>query len=317
MDDFRGDRSVGEVAGTSIDASVVQMLMDRDGLDEPAARRRAEDTLRLAAARRDALQAEGRDPETDLPPARREHLLRVARANLWLSDKFEPSHGPKDIPDKWLDDEAGRRRLIHPELHAVCQLLVVPAGDVREAPEDGAWWTAAQEAMRGPLDRIRKTVPMDDPQACDLIAGVMKFQDSAIPGIDATLRFERAVLDLKACSKTAEDGSCEKQQFAEEWTEVVEKLPVHTVSDPFRSRFGLHAVMVAKRVAPREADDPETEASLREELWPEWRNEAFAETMDKIRERRIVRVAGATPTAAPSPAGPPGPAAPPAKRGAP
>ena len=79
------------------EAAVVDAIAKRDGLSEDEARTRGLETLRLVAAARAEQVQRGEAP--GLTERRADHLRRSARSRLYVSEVFEPEHGPDAIAD--------------------------------------------------------------------------------------------------------------------------------------------------------------------------------------------------------------------------
>ncbi len=295
----RAPQPVARVDELVLDAAVVEHIAARDGLSPEAARARAVDTLRLVAAGRER-HAQGKaDPGPVLSPRRAEHLRRAARARLWLSERFEPEHGPQDIPD---DDPRLVRarldpRLVHPEIHVACQVVVEPPPEVTalEAKAaitvDPAWREAAQAAAAPLLARIERNVPVGDAEACALVEREVELSGPAEdPRLQIT--FSRAGgFDLDACAELDEAGACSKPRFDPEWTARVRALAVPGRTAPFFTRFGLHLVQLEQRLPPQPADDPATEQAVRASVLDPWRAEAFDRRLEALGRARTVRLA--------------------------
>ncbi len=292
-------RPVARVGGLPLDAVVVEHLAARDGLEPDQARARAVDTLRLVAAGRDAQRARDGAAGPVLAPRRAEHQRRAALARLWLTERFEPAHGPGDVPD---DDPRLVRarqdpRLVHPELHVACQVVVQPPADDGGTPTDAAaitgdpaWRRAAEQALAPVLARIDRNVPEGDPEACRLLEREVELSG---PGDDPRLRvtMERVGgFDLDACVQTDAAGTCTQPRFDPTWTAVVRALPAPGRSTPFFTRFGLHVVELEARMPAQPEGDPATEAALRRAVLDPWRTEALARALAELGRARTVRM---------------------------
>lgn len=293
-----GGRPVARVAGLPLHDEVVAQLAARDELSPAQARARAIDTLRLVAAGRAEHAGQGDDPGPVLSPRRAEHLRRAALARLWLTERFEPEHGPEDVPD---DDPRllqARKdpRMVHPELVSLCQVVVEPPdvedlSDKAAITEDPAWREAASRALAPVLARIERTVAVGDPDACPLL---MRTVELSGPGDDPQLRVtspRAGGFDLDACLERDDAGACVEPRFAPEWTEQVRAMEVPGFSAPFFTRFGLHVVYAHERLPARPAGDPATEAALREAVLDAWRADALDRRLDALRQASTVRVA--------------------------
>lgn len=285
------------MAGLSLDERVVAQIAAESGLDPEAARARGLAVLRLvAASRAAAAEAEG-EPQPELGEARAAQLRRAARARLLLQTRFEPTHGPDDIPDD--DPLLARARLtpawVHPEVVRVCQVIVVPKGldgdAARARAEDPAWREHAMAIAQRFYRRARNVVPPRDPSACRLLARVVEL--SPQPEDDRfLLKLEPEIgYDLDACAETGEDGTCTTPRLAPEWTEVIAEVSPPALVEPFASRFGVHVPLVVGIDPDRPADAPDTEAFLRAQVHPRWQTEAFSAWLDALAAEHTVRVA--------------------------
>jgi len=287
------------VGGLALDASVVEHVAVRDGLSAEDARARAVDTLRLVAAGREQHAAGQADPGPVLAPRRAEHLRRAALARLWLTERFEPEHGPDDIPadDPRLVRARADPRLVHPEIHMLCQVVVEPPPEVTELDakavitSEPAWREAARAALAPVLARIERNVPVDDAEACKLVGREVELSGK---GNDPRLvvSFPKSGgFDLEACVQVDEAGACVQPRFDPVWTEAVRQLPVPGRSEPFFTRFGLHVVQVEQRLPARPEGDPATEQALREAVHEAWRVATLDRALEELRRARTVRTA--------------------------
>jgi hypothetical protein len=286
---------VARVDDEVVDAAVVRMVAERDGVGQDEARERVADTLRLVAAAREDARGQA-EPVPLVEPVRREHLERGARARVWLQEGFEADHQPDDIPDgdRMLEQAKATSKYIHPELHLVCQLVAVPT-DAKTPEEafaitaDEAWMEKARVRFEAVAERVQRYVGPTDPEACDLMTKLMRFEQREGDGV--TLRVEAQGFDLDACSEKNADGSCKTPTFVPEWVDKVRAAEPPGFIAPFRTRFGWHLVFVAEVLPAHQLDDPETLAWLRREIHPQWQREAFDEYIDRLREQRAVRIA--------------------------
>jgi hypothetical protein len=292
-------RPVAHVGGIVLDASVVEHVAARDGLTAEDARVRAVDTLRLVAAGREQHATSRADPGPVLAPRRAEHLRRAALARLWLTEQFEPAHGPEDIPD---DDPRLVRaradpRLVHPEIHVVCQVVVEPPSHVTELSakaaitSDPAWREAARAAFAPVLARIERNVPVSDAEACRLLEREVELSGNADDPRLAVSFSRPGGFDLEACIEQDESGTCTKPRFDPAWTEQVRSVAVPGRTAPFFTQFGLHLVQVEQRLPAQPAGDPATEQALREAVHDAWRVEALDRKLDELGRARTVRLA--------------------------
>jgi hypothetical protein len=302
-------RVVGEGVELSLAREVVELLMARDGLDQPQAEARALWTLRLVAARRAELAA--REPQPthpdDLDPVRREQLERAALVRLWLDDTFEPTHEADDIPKRVIDqnlaDPSLTRRLFHPELYFVCQVLLLPAakspqGRNVEPPSDGEaaqqWRAAAEQAFAPFVQRVSSLAPeLLAADGCSLLGRLTASSERTLPILDeteagaGTLRFEQFAF-----------APGQAQSLDPTWVAEVGESSERRIIGPFATRFGLHLVIVGKiepaRLAdgslPPDALQAAREQALSREIEQAWRADQLQQTLAEMRERRVVRL---------------------------
>jgi hypothetical protein len=299
-------RVAGEGVELSLEREVVEMLMARDGLDEPQAKARALWTLRLVAARRAELAAREQPPihPDELDPVRREQLERAAMVRLWLDESFEPAHEAEDIPQRVIEqnlaDPSLSRRLFHPELYFVCQALLVPAatsgGRNVEPPSEGVaaeqWRAAAEQAFAPFVRRVMSLAPdllaTDD---CSLLGRLVGASESTLEteAGAVAIRFEQFAF-APSVVDTFDAG----------WVaEVTNAGPSERIIGPFATRFGLHIVVIGKVEPARLADgslppaelQAAREQVLRSEIEQAWRADQLQRTLAEIRDRRVVRLA--------------------------
>jgi hypothetical protein len=290
-----GGRPVVVVGEETLDESVVDHIAKRDDIDREEAKKRATDTLLLVAGSREERAALPGEPTEELPEGRRRHLLRSARARLWLDTHFEPRHGHEHVPEEAMLPFRGR--VIHPAIHFVCQVMVRPPTDGELAPtgfageRDDAEWRARALEFLGPVrERLLKGVPVGHPEACKIMGQLMSLE---IPETDGMrLRYERlGGFELDACVDLAPDGGCNKYLWVPEWSDEVRKADGSGLLEPFFSRWGLHLVYVKDILPERTEEDPTAEPELREIAHPRWQAKAFLEYMQRLRTERGVRVA--------------------------
>lgn len=276
---------VAQIDGEVLDASVVRMLAERDSIDEEQARERALETLRLAAAYRETLEA-GSAEAVLIEPGRERQLRRSARARLWLEEDFEPKHEPKDLPGEIIEQNIGLRSVFHPEVHQLCQVIIQPAekdpdtGRPRQAPDDEVWWEAASRYLEPIQQRLERYIP--DP--------------STEPGCEFFGKVARRADDEKneALALKIEQGGyavCEREFWDEGFSDALcGKAPEPMWVGPFRTRFGLHLVAVVHISPENLPDDEGKRAYLREKMHPNWQKQAFGEYMERLRAKRTVRL---------------------------
>ena len=289
-------RPLARIGDEVLDGSVVDLVAARDGLDDATAREHVADTLRLVAAARDEASRRGTEATAELDEDRRAVLRRGALARLWLRETFEPSHRAEDIPD---DDPMLVRgladgRLVHPEVHRLCQLVAVPDGDLDPEPAraraaDPKWRAQARARFDPAAERVRRYVRPDDPHACDEMARLLQFE--TVHADDVELRVESAAFVLDACGKQAPDGSCLERAWAPEWVEQVEAVRAPGFTTAFWTRFGRHLVFVLEVLPSHPADDPATATWVRSRIHDAWARAAFEQTMERLRGEHSVRIA--------------------------
>lgn len=279
------------VDGVVLDASVVDHIVHRDGVDAATATAYAIDVLQWAAD--GAHSAVG----PSLTPARRAQLLRAARARVWLHDEFEASHTPADIPTdaRVLAVAYANSRFVHPALHRVCQVVVLPEGvasrdEAVAVTQDPKWQARARTVMQPLQQRLLRYIAPGDPSACTLMARVFSIaKPDTAEGIQ--VRYEKeAGFDLSACAQTAEDGSCAVPQFDEAWGAVIEATPPGQFTEVFLGSWGLHLAYHVAADPARLATDPQTEPWIREQVHAEWLAGEFAATLEQLQQRRAVRM---------------------------
>ncbi|MBL4684164.1 MAG: hypothetical protein JKY37_06220 [Nannocystaceae bacterium] len=292
-----------------LDASVVRQLATRDGVSEDVARAQAIETLQLAAGSRAAhAQQQYSDPRPQIAATRRQHLLRAARARLWLDEDFASPRTPAAIPD---DDPILGRALssssyVHPRVHRICQVVVIPA-DAKNMTEaelitrDPAWRARAMSVLSPLAARIQRYIPASDPEACGLIGRSMSVLRPETVDEDLLLRFEsQLAFDLTACAEVADDGRCVKPNFDPMWTERIGTLDPGTYSEVFAGSWGLHFASLVAIEPLRDLADPSTSVLIREQIHLKWLVREFANYMEALQRDSAVRVA-ALPAAAQEP----------------
>lgn len=274
--------------------TVVQMVSDRDGLPEAAAREHVEHVALLAQAARNE-----RDNRVDPPPlltgARERFIRRGALARLWMHETFEPSHGVDAIPqdDPLLERARVSPKNVRPRLSMLCQIVAVPAGledrdALIEKAENTQWQAAAKTRIETVADRVQRYVRPQDPQACRLMGKLMRYEDKD-DGV-VKLSVESRAFNLDACSREDASGACLEPQWAAEW---VEKVRPHTEPgfiEPFRTRFGYHLVFLVQVLEAAPADDPATIAATLEAVLGPWRAASYDAELDALRKKWAVKV---------------------------
>lgn len=294
----RTGQALARVDDELLHASVVEHVAARDAVDAEEARQRAADVLRLVAAARDARpeQPGGNDLDALASPHRVRHLERAARARLWLETDFEPKHRREDIPAEHplLARARASRKHIHPTVHAICQVIAMPPEALdpaqREATAaDPDWRRRARTVLEPVAQRLRRYLPEDDAEPCKQVQRWIRLESS--PDDEVRFRVESGGFDLQACAERADDGSCETPRFSSAWTEPVSRAEGPGFLPAFFTEFGLHLVYVIEILPPRALDDPDTDDYLRREVHGAWQREAFASYVDRLREKRAIRLA--------------------------
>jgi hypothetical protein len=275
---------VAEIDGHVLDASVVEMIAERDELDEDAAKEKALETLRLAVAYEQARKEESAEFEL-IDPARETHLLRSARARLWLEEDFEPKHTPADIPADVIAANMNKRGVFHPEIYAICNAIVMPAemddenGRHALPPDDPQWWARAEEYMKPIEAALRQYIPDPGQEPnCKFFGKVARL--AAPESDDLYLKIEQG--GFAACKKDRWDPGFVDALCGQKETGWI---------DGFRTQFGVHFVALLKIDPANEPDDEGKKAYLRERMHAPWQQEAFGEYMERLRAKRTVRYA--------------------------
>ncbi len=283
-------------SATTTSDAVVEMVAARDRIARRDAAQHVEDVALLAAAAR-AAQSTQPDPPPLLTGTRARFLRRAALARVWLRDVFEPEHGLDDIPedDPIFAAALASPKYVRPRLHMLCQLVAVPSGfaDDRDgllAKADDAQWQALAKARIEPVaERMRRVVRTDDPEACRLMAKLMRFETADDGAV--RINVESKAFDLDACSERRVDGSCAQPRFAREWVEQVRQHADPGFIPMFQTRFGYHVVFLAKILPAASKDDPATRSAVREAALVPWRAAALDAELTALRKRWAVKVA--------------------------
>ncbi|MEM6996451.1 MAG: peptidylprolyl isomerase [Myxococcota bacterium] len=291
--------AVARIDGEALDASVVRHIASRDGIESAEAKQRAIETLRLAAAARAEHAAGHSDPGPLLAPAREAQLLRGARARLWLDEGFVPSRGAEAIgtEDPLMARALASSRFVHPEVHRVCQVVVVPksASTLDEAlaiTTDPQWRERAHRVLDPVAVRMRRYVPEGDAEACALIGRSLKVLKPSEVDEDLVLRFEKqTAFHLAACASENPDGSCAQPSFDAAWTAQIAKLSPGHYAEVFAGSWGLHLAYLVAIEPARPKEDPATLAWIREEIHPQWIAHQFVTTVERLQQKRAVRIA--------------------------
>lgn len=271
------------------------MVATRDRITPEAAAAYVEETALLAArarSERDALP----DPPPLVAPDRRAFLERGALARLWMQESFEPAHQAEDISanDPLLTRALASAKHVRPELYMLCQLVAVPSGfdDDREGlfakAKDPDWQATARARIDTVSARMKRYVRVEDPQACQLMAKLLRFETRDDGQV--TLSVESKAFDLDACAETASDGSCAQPQWAPEWVDAVRPHHEPGFLPTFETRFGYHVVFLVDVLEAASADDPDVQAAVREAILDPWRATALDAELDALRKRWAVRV---------------------------
>ena len=286
---------VARIGELVLEAAVVDAIAKRDGLSEDEARTRGLETLRLVAAARAEQVQRGEAP--GLTERRADHLRRSARSRLYVSEVFEPEHGPDAIADD--DPLLARARadpmMVHPQLHRVCELVIQPseATDPESMSAQIAepeWQRAARSALDPVLARVQRHVPVGDHEACKLLQQTIDL-NGALEDPSLILKFPPpGGVDLSACAKTDDSGRCIERQFHENWASAVRSTEAPGFSEPFFSPYGLHVVYVDGVMEGRSLADPDTDAFLRQSVLDAWRAQQFDQRLGALSKKRAVRM---------------------------
>jgi hypothetical protein len=276
------------------DATVVADVATREGLDDGAAAERVRSIAALADRylQRAGVQPDddGRiavDPSRPLPgisPAREAHLLRTARARLWLSQVFEPSHGVDDIPRDVVEKADPMTMPSHGTIQVVCNVIVgasapAPTGDTTEAPgpvlakDDPQWRERAEREAETIAARLRRFLP--DPSTepnCEVIERMLRLGLTANVDADFAVRVESGGFE-----------SCREESWDPGWVEAICPVTTPRWVDPFWTRFGVHVVAVIKVVEADEYEPTERERRIRESILTGWRSNTLGETLARLR----------------------------------
>lgn len=295
----RVESPVTRVGDRVLDQAVVDDLARHEDIGEAAARRRAVLTLQLAAAH-EAAVAEGLAAPID--PARRRHLVRNAKARLFLEQVYTAEHGPDAVPDNVVARELASPRHFHPRLHFVCQVIVMapqpPGGDPVLAPEDEQWRARARTELDDLARDMKRYLP--DPGAetdCEYFMQLTRFMNGK-PADDLFVRAEFAAMDV--CRDDRWDPGFVSALCPREETGWIE---------PFWTQYGVHLVALVDVKPDNQIEESAREAALRDKLVPGWRRAHFGETMSRLRQEHTVRLHPELGVEAPAPA--PGTTAPP------
>ena len=91
----------------------------------------------------------------------------------------------------------------------------------------------------------------------------LKAQLDKVPAANLTNEFAKLAKENSACPSSAKGGDLGEfshGQMVKEFDEVAFKLPVGKVSDPVKTQFGYHLVMVTEKIPAAEAKDGKPEA---------------------------------------------------------
>ncbi|GEM_PF-3025536 len=285
-----------QIGDLKLDAKIVPMLAARDGISEPLARQQAVETLRLASARLAHVNLDTPEHNFGISDDRRDHLLRTARARLWLREVFEPTSRAEDIPKSFLDEKLDHRRTrtlhFHERVLLVCNVLIVPSdkdddGKNRTVDKsDLNWGQRARQAME-PIQAVVNAHQADlqTEKNCDLLFRYLKFA-----AFSATSEFE---LRLERFPVVNPD------HFTKQFSAQVLAVETRgTIIDPFMTEYGLHLVVVPRVLAANLPDgtapDPELRRLRREALrdlsHSAWRKSRFEAEIERMRNHRVVRL---------------------------
>ena len=257
------------------------MLAERDGFDEATARTQATDVLRLAAAYVESHGVEG------LRPPRVEHLVRSARARLFLRETFEKEFSLESIPEGVVTGERELGRRVHPTVLMVCQILVKPphtdgGTKVTQRPDDPAWLAKAEALSDRAAERFTALFP--DPGAepdCEQMTRVLQSSPDLLAGTDDTmeLKIETGLYD--PCGELWVEGFRTAMCGVEEtgW------------SPRFETELAVHRVAVVEVYPSNMPTDGDLEMAIRRDLIAEWRGRNYQDYVARIAQKHDVRVA--------------------------
>lgn len=314
-EDRRADAQVvARIDGIALERRVVEAIAAREGISEAEAEALALDQLRYVAARRAELDARETPPEhpDDLDPARRTQLERAAMVRLWLAHTFEPSHEADDIPQRVVDQNLANpsvtRRMFHPELWFICQVLIVPAQqgedgrailppDPEQDPDAAARWFADATLAFAPIAaRIEGIAAEIDGDRCEILGQVVGVSERELdtPSGAMRIRFERFVFETHATGLDPGWLTTVTESRALGVVAPRDRAPSHP---GFPTRFGVHLVVVDE-IKPSELADASLppkqlaaarEAKLRAEIVEAWRADQLQQLLLQARDRRVVR----------------------------
>lgn len=282
------------------DASVVADLAAREGLDEDEAAARARSIAALADRylQRAGIEPEGDDgriavaasrPMPGISDAREAHLLRTARARVWLTQVFEPSHGVDDIPQDVVQRADPVTIPSHGAIQVVCNVVVGVSANAADAAQgqgpalakdDPQWRERAERQAEAIGSRLRALLP--DPST-----------ESDCEVIDRTLRLGLGASADDELSVRVESGgfeSCREDSWDPGWVEAICPVTTPRWVGPFWTRFGVHVVAVIKVVEADEYDPSQRDRRVRESILTGWRSNTLGERLARLRREAGVQV---------------------------
>jgi hypothetical protein len=279
------EHPVAQIDDRTLDASVVEMIAKRDDITKDEAKALALDQLRLAAAYEEEVAAQAAESVL-IDPARQRHLLRSARARLWLTEDFEPRHGLDAVPKALIDQNIEKRDVFHPRIHWICMAIVMPAETDDEGrhftpPDDEQWWTRARALATTVEERLHRYIPkpQDEPN-CDFFGQVARLGN---PKTDEDLFLKIEASGLHVCARDRWDPL-----FVEAFCDKVDEP---RWVEPFRTQFGVHVAAVIRIDESTQAEGDERRKYLREQLHPPWQAQAFSQYLERLRAKQTVRLA--------------------------
>lgn len=299
---------LGHVDGEPLYAEAVANIQARDGIDAEAATQRAIETLQLVAMRR-------ANQEPGLSPEREEQLRRAALARTYLRVVFEQEHRAEDIPLEYIDAKIDRGdelvRYLRPELHVVCNVIILPPDPPQDPdpkappkpaqvpdPKDDPTWKAEAQTFAAPLIeamREREAELVKD-DGCELVAKLVALSEQKSEDGRFRVRFENSVMEVDR-----------KDLWSEAFVEALSEVHEPALVEPFFSEFGLHLVVVPRILEANfeDIDDPQARRAaqrerIREAVHERWLAEQeFPREIKRLADKHTVRLASSLGGSAP------------------
>ena len=273
------------VASKEIAKLVLEHRIKTAGIEAKAALDELADTARFAAA------YEEEHPDFELGSELREHLHRRRRVRLWLAEKFEPTHQAQHIPEpvllENLNDPSILRRYFHPQLHAICQMIVMPKDALDEQksgektkPDDAFRARALDltQSFRRALKAAQHELFAE--KKCDTFFAMARYQARSTDE-RIEIRTEKLVMDIRS------------ETWDADFRAAVQVVQEPAIVEPFLTAFGLHIVAVVEVREASLPDDSELAPDalqrarldvLRDKIYPAWRRSAYNETLEQLRK---------------------------------